>query len=145
MYFNWYKIAQYENIEIFENIEDHDESYISIGHNQKMFPSYLWIFSGGEIISKQVTSEEPSHRLAFREHSFEDNYGGRFDSTTGKLSIKRPMLGEISYFRSVPNASLKATLNLVGKEDASKAGSTCPGSLGITTLINFCSESYQPL
>ncbi len=102
---NWYKLAQLSNIEIFEDLKDHNESYISIGHNIKELPSYMWTLSNGEIISREITADEQTHTAAFPGHSFSIDYSGRFDSSTGRLSIKRPGTGP-AHFRPVPKSIL---------------------------------------
>ncbi len=110
MFINWYKLAQLSNIEV---IEDRKEPYTEIGHGIKGpnegFPNYIWILIEGEVISKEQTSKFSDHITAFPEYlnvnGAVEGYGGRFESSTGRLTIFRPVRG-FSEFRSVPKSIL---------------------------------------
>lgn len=104
---NWYKLAQFGDIEIFD---EHDQHYSDIGHHEgygeynKKTPNYMWYFFNGEIVSVQETEENVCHVITFPEYSSHKYFGGRFESTTGKLSVNRP--DGIARHRPVPESIL---------------------------------------
>ncbi len=110
---NWYKIAGLSDIEIFDD-EEHGMSYLNIGHGREdiynyvgNFPNYLWVFHNGEILSAE-DSEHTGHEInTFPGYdiNYEKSFSGRFESSTGKLSVHRPSVG-ISQDRPVPKSIL---------------------------------------
>ena len=109
---SWYKKSQLSTINVFEE-EEHNEKYTNIGHQGIDYdnPNYLWILHDGAIISKkeQFPSEEyPQgmiHEDVWPDVDFGENFSGRFESSTGILSVHRPLAGAAK-FRPVPKSIL---------------------------------------
>ncbi len=103
---NWYKNAQLSEIDI---LEDHGENYLSIGHEyDKNNPVYIWIYNNGEILSEEENLENlenSGHWGLFPNTTFGRIFRGRFESSTGKLSISRPY-ESLSGYRAVPKSIL---------------------------------------
>lgn len=102
---NWYKKAQLSKTDI---LEDHGENYLSIGHEHKYDknnPVYIWILYNGEILSEEESLEDLGHWNLFPNISFGKIFRGRFESSTGKLSISRPF-ESLSGYRAVPKSIL---------------------------------------
>jgi len=87
-------------------------SYLDIGHSlltdKDTHTNYLWIYYEGILKILPETQENPTHSNAFRDifndedFSFNRTYQGRYESSTGKLSIIIPPKG-LSAFRNVPS------------------------------------------
>ena len=100
---NWYKKAQLSTIDV---LEDHGENYLSIGHEyDKNNPVYIWILYNGEILSEEENLEKAGHWESFPDTLFGRIFRGRFESSTGKLSISRPY-ESLSGYRAVPKSIL---------------------------------------
>ncbi len=107
---NWYKIAMLSDVEIFEDDENHGMSYLNIGHEgeggyeyEKDFPNYIWTLIDGEIFSVEEDSEHMGHdenMFPGCNIDFETSFTGRFESSTGRLTVARP--SGVSKFRPVP-------------------------------------------
>ena len=81
---NWYKKAQLSTIDV---LEDHGESYLSIGHEgeygneyDEKNPNYMWVFVNGEILSVEESSENPGHQeTLFPGYDPDRLFSGRFN------------------------------------------------------------------
>jgi hypothetical protein len=105
---NWYKKAQLSNVEIIDEGKD----YLSIGHEgeyetEEDNVNYLWVFYDGEIVYAEEDWDNPVHdqAVAFEGMPLEILYTGRFESSTGKLSILKPYKG-VGRFREIPKIVL---------------------------------------
>ena len=104
---NWYKriILAQQTID--------KPHYLDIGHaklneDENILNNYLWIYYNGILAVRPETEKEPTHGDAFgyifndEDFSFNRIYQGRYESSTGKLSIVIPLKG-LGAFRSVPS------------------------------------------
>jgi hypothetical protein len=93
---NWYKIAQLVTKEIEPGIPG--PSYLDIGHSYYMDgvkdeenPNYMWIFYEGRILARKESDNRMVHRAAFPFIDFKQGYYmGRYESSTGKVSVSVP-------------------------------------------------------
>jgi hypothetical protein len=103
---NWYKNAQLSTVDM---IDDPKNDYLDIGHfgelDDEKDINYLWVFYDGEVISKEEDWENPVHDHAFPDLPLTQLYTGRFEESTGKLSILKPFKGP-SQFRDPPESIL---------------------------------------
>ncbi len=110
MFINWYKLAQLSDVEV---IEEPPMSYLHIGHEGEGgykyvedSPNHIWAFHDGEVLSVEEGSEHAGHSIeTFPGINFETSFTGRFESSTGRLSVHRPY-HSISRYRSVPKSIL---------------------------------------
>ena len=102
---NWY-------IKICQNIIDRPRGghYMDIGHRvyrselSRLEDNYLWIFNGKDIlvIPEMEGDQYATHEQKFKEiENRHDLYMGRYESPTGRLSIKKPISGILA-FRTIP-------------------------------------------
>lgn len=105
---NWYKKSQIRDVEIIERRENRN-NYFDIGHKKDIGQedvNYLWIFYNKEIISVEQTSDATTHdEVFFKKFPLSKLYTGRFESSTGKLSILKPYNGS-AQFRDTPQELL---------------------------------------
>ena len=64
----------------------------------------MWVYKNGEILAveeEEEQGENTTHAEAFPDTNFGRIYSGRFESSTGKASIVKPISG-ILKFRDIP-------------------------------------------
>ena len=110
MFSNWYKLAQLSDIEVIDK-DDHDIHYTNIGHGwydaESKTPNYLWYFFNGEIVEEEQCPDELSHSSVFKGSDYDINksFSGRFESSTGRATVHRPVMG-VAKYRPVPKSIL---------------------------------------
>ena len=98
---NWYRL-----IKLCQGVIE-KPNYLEIGHADRDDssladePNYMWVYYGGNIISKPETEDEPGHMDAFPNISFGRLYYGRYETNTGRLSLQLPVQG-VGKYRDVP-------------------------------------------
>lgn len=105
---NWYKTSQLSGVEILEE-KDHDIHYTNIGHGwydvNSENPNYLWHYSNGDIVSEEQCPDELSHPSVFTDYKLNTSFSGRFESSSGRVTVYRPEQGS-AHYRPVPKSIL---------------------------------------
>lgn len=107
---NWYKIAQFNNVEF---IEDNPiEKYLNIGHSEVFEAdedlenenvNYIWVFHDGRVLSVKEDWNNDVHEVAFPDLNLSRLFTGRYEKASGRLSIYRPWDGAAKH-RTTPKA-----------------------------------------
>jgi len=119
---NWYKKAQEMNVldkvEEFDP-ETHNINYLDIGHkayfeevkNPKKNKEYLWVYFNDELLIEK-SNYYIAHRDAFPQiDEWENLFYGRFDSSSGKLSLGIPRYKTKLLDYSIPRKLMLKLMN----------------------------------
>ncbi|KKN07039.1 hypothetical protein LCGC14_1071180 [marine sediment metagenome] len=102
---NWYKSFIKICQEEISNPHEDGTYYYDLGHtdhaNKPIEPNFMWVYQGGRVLVEEIMSYE-THEEIFGDMDYDNIYLGRYESDTGELSI-RPPLVLVSRFRSTPS------------------------------------------
>jgi len=101
---NWYK----QLIKLCQKVKD-KPYYTEVGHEDYTGsykePNLMWLFVDGYVATEEESADKPTHLDAFHllYPQFDRLYSGRYEPSTGKLSLVKPQVG-VAAHRDVPMA-----------------------------------------
>ncbi len=103
---NWYKI-----LILSQAVKDRDLTYLDIGHGVEEFGNnILWVSDGRSIKTEIESDEKTDHKEAFPFMSLGRLYTGRYEPSSGRLSMSSPVQGMRAH-RDAPMSLVKVLYN----------------------------------
>ena len=99
---NWYK-----RYILSQQVIDREQTYLDIGHEsyegdyKNAKPNIMWVLMDGGIAVAEESDMTPTHQDAFPFIDFGTVYYGRYEPTTERLSIQKPIRG-VRRYRDIP-------------------------------------------